>query len=79
MTEKKQYAPLTAEDNEIVTRVGNNVYRLLVNNELLNTDLIMNSLCCALTCLLIDKIDEDNRRGLIQGIYQILTRNSQCQ
>jgi hypothetical protein len=70
---------LNEKENKRVYETGLRIYENLkaeypdkTNNAL---DLILNSLCMALTCLIHEGMEKDNRAIAIQMVHKILTDN----
>lgn len=67
------------EENEVCLREGTEIFKKLQEKypptNQVNLDIILNTLCCSLICLLLSSVERDNRRIMIQVIHQIITKN----
>jgi hypothetical protein len=77
---RKAFQHLGAEENpQFLIDVKNlylNMKRRYPNHNNVDLDNILNGLCAALTCLMVDKVDKSNHMQLLQLIYQILKKNT---
>lgn len=73
---RKYGEELTDEHNEACHFLGIKLFHFL-NRELQNDrDLILNTLCCSIACLLHAAVDKDDRPVVIQLVHKILTKNN---
>ncbi len=77
--ERKAFQNLPHEENPHHLENGIRIYKELKEKypQECNEDLdsILNSLCCALICLIKISVDPDNRRNVLQLIHIILSKN----
>jgi hypothetical protein len=80
--ERKSFQPSIQSDNEIYLHNGKEIFFALkdkfpIDGEKCqeNCDIILNSLCASLICLLHSAVDKDNRKQIIQLIHKILSQN----
>jgi len=75
----KSFVPFSKEARDKFNDTGKKIYNLLKNEfpeeNALNLDLILNSLCVALTLLTLNYVERDDYPGYLQLVYKILSNN----
>lgn len=71
---------ITDEMNDICYSHGRNIYinllRKYPEDTIRDKDIILNSLCCALLCLMYNNVDSSDREDYVKLISNILMKNS---
>lgn len=68
--------PFIEEDNEKCIRIGQEAYKKLAVDCDFSPDLILNTLCFQINCLMKLAVDKDDRPVIIQLVHKILTKNN---
>ena len=70
---------LDDNSNETAYKLGLSIYQELLSKYPERTekdlDVMLNSLCMALTCLIRQSVAKDNRNVIIQMVHKIITQN----
>lgn len=78
-TKRKPFQVLPGNENPQFMEDGEKIYDVMRKKYPLNSDEhldnILNGLCCALNCLMIENVSQDNHKNFIQLIYKILNAN----
>jgi len=78
-TERKCFGDLLQDENLKAFRIGKEIFfklkQLYPENNVQNLDLILNTLCASLVCLIAHAVNKDNYSISIQLVHKILTRS----